>query len=154
MSKRIIEISRLMERVKEKPVNYPICFSTTCGKRESCLHALETTTEGLECPAIMCINPLKYSGKDGCSEYRDKDAKAYFAVGIRGIAQTLKRQGVYKDFVQRCMRYFCRTVYYDMYAGQRVIAPHEQQLILGCAAELGVDLSVDSFDRIMEAKAW
>ena len=154
MSKRTVEISHLMERVKEKPVNYPVCISMTCGRRESCLHALETTAEGLECPVITCINPLKYRGKDGCSEYRDKDAKWQYAFGMKCIAHMLKRLGVYQDFMEKCMRHFCRTVYYDMHAGNRIIYPHEQQLILGCAAEVGVDLPADSFDRMEDAKAW
>ena len=143
-----------MERVKEKPQNYPICMHMGCTRRDKCLHALETTTEGLLRPIITCVNPLTYSDKDDCKEFRDKDAKTTYAFGMKNIAYTMKQHDLYKAFQSACMRHFCRTIFYDMQAGHRIIYPKEQKIILDCAAKLGIQLSASSFDRMVETTGW
>lgn len=154
MPKKIVETSHLMERVKEKPLNYPICMHNECARRDKCLHALETTPERMAHPIITCVNPLNYSDKDDCKEFRDKDAKTMFAFGMKGIASILKQNDQYKKFLSACMDHFCRTVYYDMQAGHRIIYPQEQKVILDCAAKLGVHLPANSFDQMVETMGW
>lgn len=154
MPKRIVDIPCQEARVKEKPADYPICLYMDCSKRERCLHALETTAERLECTIVMCVNPRICSDEAGCREFRDMDARVYFAFGMRGIAEAMKKRGLYKAFMNGCMHHFCRTVYYDMVAGLRSVSPREQQVILTIAAGLGVQLDADSFDRMVETVAW
>ena len=154
MPKKIVETAHLIERVKENPENYPICLNMACGKRERCLHALETTDERMKCVIVTCVNPLTCGGEDGCPEFRDRDARAQYAFGMKKIARMMKSHGVYQAFVRRCLCHFCRTVFYDMHAGHRIIYPHEQLVILGCATALGVQLPADSFDQMVETVAW
>lgn len=151
MPKKVIETSHLIESVKEKPVNYPICIRMDCERRDLCLHALETTRERMMCPIITCVNPLICSKEDDCRQFRHKDAKTMYAFGMRSIVRAMKREELYKAFKSACMRHFCRTVYYDMLAGHRIIYPQEQKVILDCAAGLGIQLPPDSFDQMVEA---
>ena len=154
MPKKITETAHLIERVKEKPTNYPICMHMGCQKRDLCLHALETNLERMMRPIITCVNPLTYSDEDVCEQFRDKDAKSMYAFGMKDIARTLKHLDLYKAFKSACMRHFCRTVYYDILAGHRIIYPQEQKVILDCAAKLGVHLSPNSFDQTVETTGW
>lgn len=154
MPKKVIETSHLIERVKGKPANYPICLHMDCPKRDKCLHALETTPEHMVYPIVTCVNPLKCKKEGDCTQFRDKDAKTKYAFGMKNIAWAMKHKDVYKAFKSACMRHFCRTVYYDMLAGHRIIYFHEQKIILDCAARLGVQLSPNSFDRMVEATEW
>ena len=149
-----METSHLIQRLKEKPLNYPICLHLGCTKRDRCLHALETSPEHLTNPVVTCVNPLTYSDNDDCKQFRDKDAKTTYAFGMKNIAYTLKRKDVYKAFKSACLHCFCRTVYYDMLAGHRIIYPREQQVILDCAARLGIQLPPDSFDQMVKATGW
>lgn len=154
MPKKIVENSHLLERVKEKPRNYPICLYMGCTKRDKCLHALETSQEHLTRPIITCVNPLTYSDKEDCKQFRDKDDKTMYAFGMKNIAYTMKQHDLYKAFKSACMHHFCRTIYYDMMAGQHIIYPVEQKIILDIVAQLGIHLPANSFDQMVEATGW
>lgn len=155
MNKNVNNSAHLLERVKEKPENYPICLHLGCEKRSQCLRALETTEEQMRHSIITCVNPLEYkNGGASCPQFRDKEAKCLYALGMRRIVATMKRHGLYKAFMNRCMSLFCHTIYYEVVAGHRVIKPDEQRAILGWTAELGVPLSADSFDLVVECTRW
>ncbi len=144
----------MIRKATEKPYNYPICLNTECILRERCLHAIETTAEQMSATFITCVNPSVYADKDECTEFRDKDAIAYMAFGMQKIAKTLKQSGCYSAFIAECLHHFCRTVYYEMLAGEHSITPSDQSIILECAEKVGKPLPADSFDKMIEMKAW
>lgn len=154
MPKKQIDTHRLIEKLGEKPSNYPICLHLGCEHRDRCLHALESTEARMKSQIITCVNPHEYSDGRVCGAFRDRDAKARFALGMRRITSTMKCYDLYRPFKQACQRHFCRTIYYDMVAGHRIIHPTDQRVILQCAAQLGVYLPPDSFDHMVEATQW
>lgn len=140
--------------INQTPPNYPVCLNMECTKRDRCLHALSTGEQHLAASSVICINPLRYSGSQPCSEYRDKDAIARYAFGMKGLANSLKIQHLYRSFMAECRKHYCRTVFYDMYAGKRTITPEDQSVLLSCARSIGATLSDDCFDEVVEGTAW
>lgn len=102
---------------------------------------------------ITCVNPKAYT-TGSCTAYRDKDVKCHYAFGFRNIAAKLKVIGQYQTFMSLCLRYYCRTVYYDMYSGHHIITPHDQSTIIRCASDVGLNLPPHPFDEEVEAIDW
>ena len=145
----------LIERVLEKPYDYAICLNAeSCPKRERCLHALETTASKCSAQIIRCVNPQLYADGKECAQFRDKDAKCRYAFGFTRQSERMKAMGKYKEFMTACQKWFCRTVYYDMRAGNRTITPDEQRIIIGCAEKVGVHFPANAFDRMVETTDW
>lgn len=146
--------NEIINRLAAKPADYPICMNTECRNRNTCRHALETTEQKMQEPVIRCINPLVYADGAECPQYRHKDATCHYAFGMRTLAERLKSAGRYRLFMNECLKHFCRTVYYDMYAGVRVISPEEQDCIVECAKTVGADIPPQPFDDYAEFPLW
>lgn len=146
---------RLMRNLMEKPLHYPICLNwQTCKNRTRCLHALETTEAKCQAPTIYSVNPQLYDPEQGCTQFRDKDAKHSYAFGFTRMAERIKATGRYQQFSSLCQKHFSRTLFFDMRAGNRAISPAEQQIIIQCAAQAGISFPAKGFDKMVETTKW
>lgn len=154
MARIIPTKEEVINRLAAKPANYPICMNTECRNRNTCLHALETTEQKMQAAVITCINPRMYADGTECTQYRPSGSTCHYAFGMRTLAERLKSEGRYRLFMNECLKHFCRTVYYDMYAGMRVISPEEQDCIVECARAVGTDVPSHPFDEYAEVPLW
>lgn len=146
--------NEIVRRLATKPSNYPICMNTECRNRNTCLHAFETTEQKTQTIVITCINPKMYAEGTECTKYRHSGSTCHYAFGMRTLAERLKSKGKNHLFMNECLKHFCRTVYYDIYAGIRVISPEEQDCIMDCVKAVGTDIPSHPFDEYAEVPLW
>ena len=143
------------------PYSYAHCFATDeqCPQRPECLRALiaglpikASRNEGLVTSTVDPRYIASLHGKGGCALYRSSVPRRY----ARGMSQMFdevpsKVANEVRKKVQRC--FTCRSYYFTSRKGERLISPHEQQLIAAVFHQLCPNLQ-PVYDSIEEAYEW
>lgn len=146
------KIKRELENMRTKPWKYVYCLKENCPKAETCHHKLFFEGHKDRDTVIEVLNP--YLQTDGeCPHYRTPGCKKTMAVGF--MRQVCRMNAdMLKKFQSACMRAFCKTVYYEMRAGNRLLSPGEQSTIRSCAEKVGWNFPENGFDHMYEVPVW
>ena len=131
------------------PSYFSACISSTCPKREHCLHAWAWQHRDPKSWLVDVINP-DYTSEDGnCSYYCDDQPQRY----ARGFENFQKRMypDQYKSFMYACIARFGRNPYFMRRRGETPLPPSEQAFIRQVLKRVGApdDLEFDAYeDRI------
>lgn len=146
------KIKRELENMRTKPSKYVYCLKENCPLADTCLHKLFFEGHKDKDRVIEVLNP--YLQKDGdCMYYNTLGRKKMMAVGF--MRQVCRMDdATLKKFQSACMKIFCKSVYYEMRAGNRLLSPGEQSYIRECATKVGWNFPETGFDRMYEVPVW
>lgn len=147
-----LDIDAAISKMQLIPANYAYCVQTGCPRSHNCLRSTLLHESG-DKHYIRIINPTNQHIAPECSDYRPSDTKATYALGF---SRRISRMNLDEKsrFQNRCMLYFCKTVFYEMRSGKRIISPKEQQLIIQAAEEENIIFAPTDFDHTFEAPEW
>lgn len=154
MSRKALTREELLkQKMQQEPHGYKCCVKEECGCRQECLHYLFYKKN--DDFFLSVINPKKIVafGTEKCNFFADATRPTTYALGFVGFVNRLNKDE--KDrFQRRCMRSFCKSVFYEMRAGNRVIMPWEQDALREAAEHEGIKVTGQFFDETFEAPAW
>lgn len=146
------KIERELEAMRTKPLKYVYCLKENCTQADTCLHKLFLEGHKDKDRVIEVLNP--YLQKDGeCQYYNTLGRKQIVAVGFMGQVSHMDTE-TRKKFQSECMKGICKTVYYEMRAGNRLLSPTSQSYIRECATKVGWNFPKNGFDRMYEVPVW
>lgn len=154
MKKKVYK-NELIEKVQKMPHRYALCVKSDCPVASQCLrHMLYKENDGKDA-TIEVVNPMcmVQDAVGRCNFFADGVHQATYALGfLRFVSGLTYRQKVM--FQKRCLESMCKTVYYEMRAGQRVITPSWQTFLLRVARQEGIPVPSHFFDCTFKAPAW
>lgn len=146
------KIQNDLKNMRTKPTKYVYCLKENCPQADTCLHKLFFAEHKDKDTIIEVLNP--YLQKDGeCQHYRTLGRKQTVAVGFMGQVCRMDTE-TRRKFQSACMKNICKTVYYEMRAGHRLLSPGEQLYIRRCAQEVNWDFPENGFDHMHEVPVW
>lgn len=142
---------RKIERFFEKPQHYTYCLKEGCPKAGSCLHKLwfEEVRESRHKFEVYNTAMQEVTSEEGCSHYIGEGRTRWLAWGFTGQVSRMPAD-VKKRFQAECMHWACKTIYYDMRSGKRMLTPEEQSTICHCAQKAGWHFPATGFDQMEE----
>lgn len=138
------------DRYFQKPEHYIYCLKEGCPKANSCLHKLwfENVRKGHQKFEVYNTE-LQEVTSEGCRHYICDGRTRWLAWGFTGQVSRMPTV-VKKRFQSECMRWVCKTIYYDMRSGKRMLTPTEQSSIRQCAQKVGWHFPANGFDQMIE----
>ena len=153
-SMRDYHIDLSLENLNRKPYNYTYCLKDDCPLAATCKHKVFYEQEGKEKYVISVFNPLVHHPEgDTCRHYVGMNETEIMARGFEHFVSCLDDE-TKKKFQRVCMNNFCKSVYYDLRAGNRLIYPAEQSLLMSYASKVGATLTTSGFDRTYIVPKW
>lgn len=156
-NKKIITAARLERSVKEmckKPVQYVYCLKENCSQAQECLHKVFFEKPKESHHVITVFNPYLQQHEDGkCPDFKVMGETKKIAVGFTAQVARMDDETL-KRFQAECMKTLCKSVYYDMRAGKRLLLPEDQLFFRNCAARVGWNFPADGFDKMHTVPSW
>lgn len=146
------DIDAVISKMQLPPENYAYCVQAACPLSHNCLHSTLLRESG-DKHYVRVINPVNQYIASECPDFQPSDTMATYALGFSYRVSRMNLDEKSR-FQSRCMHYFCKTVFYDMRSGKRIISPKEQLLIIKAAEEEGILFAPTDFDRTFEAPEW
>lgn len=146
------EIDAVISKMQLPPENYAYCVQTSCPLSQNCLHSTLLRESG-DKHYVRVINPVNQHIASECPDFQPSDTMATYALGFSYRVSRMNLDEKSR-FQSRCMNYFCKTVFYDMRSGKRIISPKEQLFIIKAAEEEGILFAPTDFDHTFEAPEW
>lgn len=152
--RQLTDTELLMSKLQQEPHDYACCVNEDCQSKSQCLRYLQYQAKGREF-FLRIINPrvAQHIGNTKCNMYADATHPGTYAVGFERFVRRLNPDEKLR-FQCRCMHHFCKTVYYNMRAGKRIIYPWEQDTIRDAARKEGIDFPEHGWDHEFQAPAW
>lgn len=154
MGKKVLTREELLrQKMQQEPHGYKCCVKEECECKQTCLHYLFYMKNNDF--FIDVVNPKRIAafGTEKCNFFADATRPSTYALGFARFVNRLNKDE--KDrFQRRCMRLFCKSVYYEMRAGNRVIMPREQNVLREAAEQEGIAVPGQFFDETFEAPGW
>ena len=137
------------------PLGYAFCLEKNCVQGEKCLRSTKFKEFcAQEHRSSFCIvNPEDCNPQQkNCINFRSAEPAPY-AFGFTNEYQ--KMNLIQKDAFKHLMiGHFCKTLYYDMKRGDRIITPEEQKTIISLAKKAEYNFPPNGFDRIHLLPGW
>lgn len=146
------KIERDLEAMRTKPLKYVYCLKENCPQAETCLHKLFFEGHKDKDRVIEVLNPYLQS-EGNCVHYKTLGCTQMMAVGFMGQVCRMD-DTTRKKFQSVCMKDICKTVYYEMRAGNRLLSPSDQSYIRKCATKVGWNFPANGFDQMYEVPVW
>lgn len=145
----------LVRKMQQEPHDYAYCVREDCKHRHECLHYLQYERSGDKLFFFRTINPFKTKpyGEEKCNFFADATRQCTYAIGFGRFVSQLNLDEKQR-FQSRCKHSFCKTVYYDMRAGKRILYPWDQDIIREAAEHEHIAFPKDAFDYTFQAPAW
>lgn len=151
--KQLTEKARLVQRMQQEPYDYKCCVNEACTCKQECLHYLAYQKSGGFFLKVLNPRRIACHGTGGCDFFADATRSATYALGFSLFVSRLNKDEK-ERFQRRCMQAFCKSVYYEMRAGKRIIMPWEQDILLEAARREGIEVEGQLFDETFEAPRW
>ena len=150
-----VKVENQLKALNGIPSGYSFCLRKDCLRAGKCLRSvkLDEYCKEQERESFNIVNPA-YCRTDErpCRYYATLDLVPY-AVGFQN--QYSKMNLIQKDEFKRYVKgAFCKTLFYDMKKGDRIITPREQKIIISLAKEADYDFPENGFDHIFMRPAW
>lgn len=150
--KKVLNTEEMIAMTQSKPFGYALCVKEDCPQKGQCLRYQQYQKDNGKSRMINIINPLTIASTP-CKMFSDASKPGKYAIGMYRIVLRLNPDQKAR-FQDRCMRSFCKTVFYEMRGGQRVITPMEMSLIIKAGQAEGITICEEDFDITFEAPAW
>lgn len=156
-NKRKATDAKLEKQIKDmqnRPFDYVYCLRENCPQASECLHKKFYEEVKDKRVVISVYNPQYQQHQEGqCPNYKVKGETMQVAVGFTHQVAKMDAS-MLKAFQRECMKVYCKSVYYEMRAGNRLLSPSDQQCIRNCAAKVGWIFPENGFDRMRTVPSW
>lgn len=148
------KLEAAVKEMRKKPVQYVYCLKEDCEHAKECLHKLFFEVPKASYQVITVYNPYLQQQEEGeCPHLKVAGETMKMAVGFTAQVGRMNPE-ILKQFQKECMKEYCKSVYYDMRAGKRLLSPGDQEYIRGCAAKVGWDFPENGFDKMYTVPSW
>lgn len=143
----------LMKKIQDEPYNYPLCVKQDCPMKEQCLHHTCIKANHAKTPFLNIYNNLDEDISKGCSRFANSTKPVVYALGFERFVRRLNLDEKMR-FQTRCMREYCKSLYYEMRGGKRIIYPWEQKKLRELALKEKLNFPENGFDFLFQANDW
>lgn len=136
------------------PCGYTVCQREDCPNAATCLHqiAYGPLLTSTELPLLHCLKPHACPDASGEYPYYRSASPVRFAKGFTNFRSQMFPQQ-YSAFKKALLGHYCRSEFYRIRSGERLLAPSAQQLVRQAVKEAGVTVPLD-FDAFVDDIDW